>query len=70
MAEKYKNSAEDFYASKNTSKHASREKSISRVKMSQDLAESQLLPEGEQKEYLSVHYNNPNVSKVYGNVSK
>jgi hypothetical protein len=38
--------------------------------MSQELTESQLLPEGEQKEYLSVHYNNPNFSKVYGNASK
>jgi hypothetical protein len=70
MAEKYKNSVEDFHGSKNTSKQASREKSISRVKMSQELTESQLLPEGEQKEYLSVHYNNPNFSKVYGNASK
>jgi hypothetical protein len=49
MAEKYKNSVEDFHGSKNASKHVSREKSFSRVKMNQELAESQLLPDGEQK---------------------
>ncbi len=49
MAEKYKNSVEDFHASKNVSKNASREKSFSRVKINQELAESHLLPDGEQK---------------------
>lgn len=70
MAQKYKNSVQNFYASKNGSKHASREKSYSRVKVNQELSESQLLPGTEQKEYLSVHYNNPNLSKIYGNASK
>lgn len=67
QAEKYKNSLDDL-----SSKHVSREKSQSRVKVSQDLAHSRLLPPGEaeQKEYLSLHYNNPNQSKAYGNASK
>jgi hypothetical protein len=70
LAEKYKNNAEDFHASKNASKNASREKSGSRVKLNNELAESQMLPGGAEKEYLSVHYNNPNLSKLYGNASK
>jgi hypothetical protein len=67
LAEKYKNNVEDFYASKN----ASKEKSASRVRVEHNLAESQLLADSsDQKEYLSVHYNNPNISKIYGNASK